>query len=153
MTGEVSVKIKISIWRDFIPLRTLILNRDEGQGHIVLSDDSDLQQEIYTWQTREDPFGGIPDDRDRQKLRELLIDRFAASKLPKNRRLKELDDFLAMSLSIISSGRAEWMVSQDAPFDDDITPYRINSLISFHNHIEWLQDVFADQPGVSMSVR
>ena len=49
-------KIKLSVWRDFAPSRALILRQDGEEGYHVLANESDLQQEVYTWHMREEPF-------------------------------------------------------------------------------------------------
>jgi hypothetical protein len=41
----------------------------------VITGDSEIQQEVFSWQMREDPFDGILGDADRAKLRELLFER------------------------------------------------------------------------------
>ena len=58
----------------------MLLSEGSDAPQKLLSPDSELQQEVCTWQTREDPFGGIPDEAARQRLRELLIERFAPAR-------------------------------------------------------------------------
>jgi hypothetical protein len=64
-----------------------------------------------------------------------------------------LTEFLDEAQRVINVGQAEWTVSQDAPFDDEDVPYRLNPLLALKLHLEWLASIFRDQPGVSVSVR
>jgi hypothetical protein len=118
-----------------------------------MAGESDLQQEIYTWQTKEDPFAGISDEGARGKLRSLLFDRFEASQPPANRAITSLKDFIDAADAIIERKEAEWMVSLDAPFEDEDTPYRINPLLALNQHLDWLVSTFSGQPGISVSIR
>ena len=153
VTADSLNKIKLSLWRDFVPNRALMLRHGDNEGHQVLAGESDLQQEVYTWYTREDPFGGVSDEDSRMRLRESLIDRFEASQPPSKRRIEALTEFLDEAQRVINVGQAEWTVSQDAPFDDEDVPYRLNPLLALKLHLEWLASIFRDQPGVSVSVR
>jgi hypothetical protein len=145
-------KIKLSVWRDFVPSKALIL-RQNGVEHQVLASESDLQQEVYTWQMREDPFGGVFDEGARARLREFLVDRFEASQPPSKRRFDALADFLDEAQRVIDADQAEWTVSQDAPLDDEDVPYRLNPLLALKLHLEWLKNTFSARPGVSVSIR
>lgn len=140
------------MWRDFVPSRQLLLQDAAGLAPRVLSSESSLQQEVYVWQTREDPFSGIADDAARHDLRDLLVERFAAAKPPSARRFPAIDAFLDRAQRLLDSGGAEWTVSQDAADDED-QPARLNTLLALKNHIEWLRSVFSEQPGVSVLVR
>ena len=153
MASESLTKFKLSVWRDFVPSKALILRQDGGKGRQVLANESELQQEVYSWHTREDPFGGVSDEDARIRLRELLVDRFEASQPPANRRVEMLIEFLNEAQRVIDAGHAEWTVSQDAPVDDEEAPYRLNPLLALSLHIEWLMSSFSGQPGVSVSVR
>ena len=104
------------------------------------------------WQTREDPFAGVADDESRRKLRELLIERFAAAKPPSERRFSRLTDFIVEATRQIEADGAEWTVSQEAGDDDD-QPVRLNTLLAVRNHLDWLCQTFAEQPGVSVLIR
>jgi hypothetical protein len=146
-------KIKLSVWREFVPNRALILRHGDNVGHEVLGGESDLLQEVYTWRTREDPFGGVSDDGSRMRLRESLIDRFEASQPPSKRRIEALKEFLVEAQRVIDAGQAEWTVSQDGPSEDEDAPYRLNPLLALKLHLEWLATIFGGQPGVSVSVR
>lgn len=153
MVGDLHTKLRISVWRDFTPPKALTLRGRTGDGHYLLTNDAELQQEVFTWQMREDPFGGISDELKRKKLREFLVDRFQASHPPARRRVEALRDFLKEVDLVMDSGEVEWMVSQDAPAEDEEDPYKVNPLLALKLHLEWILESFAGQPGVSVSIR
>jgi hypothetical protein len=152
LNTESPIKLKISVWRDFVPNRALSLRGEDEEGHRVLNAESELQQEVYSWQMNEDPFGGVEDQSVRSKLRELLFDRFEASQSPSKRRVEALSTFVEEAQRVIDAGHAEWTMSQDAP-DDEEVPYRLNPLLALKLHLEWLANSFSGQPGVSVSIR
>jgi hypothetical protein len=146
-------KIKFSVWRDFVPNKTLMLRQGDDEEHRLLAGGSDLQQEVYSFQVREDPFGGVSDEALRSRLRELLVDRFEASEPPSKRRFEVLHEFLDEAQRVIETNQAEWTVSQNPPVDDEEVPYRLSPLLALKLHLEWLTSIFGSQPGVSVSVR
>lgn len=153
MTLDSMVKLRLSIWRDFSPNRSLIYRQSADSEQHFLNGDSDLQQEIFSWQMREDPFSGISDPNVREELRSLLVDEFEPSRPPSERKVGALQRFLGVAASVVDRGEAEWAASQDAPIDDEEAPYRLNPLLAFKNHLDWLVHCFADEPGVSVSIR
>ncbi len=153
MATETSVKLKVSVWRDFVPSRAMLLRVAGEQDHRLLSGDAELQQEIFSWQMREDHLAGITDEGSRLKLRDLLMDRFDPSRPPSERRFEALREFLDEAATVVEGGGTEWTGSQDAPFDDEDSPYRLNPLLALRGHLDWLYAVFAGQPGVSVSIR
>lgn len=151
---ETSAKLVISIWRDFQPKVPLVLNPNDGSQPILLHSGSGLQEEIYSWQTKEDCFGCIGDEQVRAKLHAGLVTAFEASKPPQERRVELLRSFLEAASAAISSADAEWIASADAPgVDDEDTPVMINPLQALALHLSWLYEVFSRQPGVSILVR
>ena len=152
MSGESSIKLKLSVWRDFVPSKSLVLRAASGADQQI-SVDSDIQQEIFCWHMREDPFGGVLDANVRVRLHELLIERFEASKPPSQRHFQAINDFLKEAMTVIDANQAEWTVSQDSPADDEDAPRRLNPLLGLVLHIKWLSESFAGQPGVSVSIR
>src|ERR1035441_9477950 len=69
-TADSLTKIKLSVWREFVPSRTLLFRQEGAQPRQVLAGEPDLQQEVYAWHMREDPFGGVSDEGARTRLRE-----------------------------------------------------------------------------------
>lgn len=147
------VKLKLSVWRDYIPSKALVLHRGVDAPRHLPSSDSALQQEIYCWHTREDPFAGISDDEIRAKLRSLLLDAFDPSLPPSERRFSSLRPFLEEASRAVNDQKSEWAISQDPPADDEEWPYRLNPLLALKLHLDWLTGCFLEQPGISVSVR
>jgi len=153
MVSESTAKLRISVWRDFAPSKALVFRGRDAQ-HQVLESDSDLQQEIYRWQLKEDPFSGVSDEDLRARLRIKLVEVFEPSRPPGERRWSALKEFLDEATAALGGGHAEWTASQDAPLDDDDeVPYELNPLLALVLHLKWLSDMFSEQPGVSVSIR
>jgi hypothetical protein len=153
VSAESIVKLKLSVWRDFAPGRPLSLWRGDQNEQQVISGDSEIQQEIFSWQMREDPFDGVLEEEDRARLRAVLLDRFEPSSNPSDRRVERLDEFVVEADRILDGGNAEWTISLDPPQEDEDAPYRLNPLLALRNQIEWLISSFGGIPGLSVSVR
>ena len=153
MTVDTSVKLRLSIWRDFVPRRTLALPNDEDGVHQVLTSESSLQEEVYSWHLREDPFAGIPDDEIRRRLRASLLQPLEASRPPSERRLAVLDDFVVEAEKAIAAGDAGFAPSQDPSSDDQDAPGEVHALLALTLHLKWLSRCFANRPGISVSIR
>lgn len=153
MSAESIVKLKLSVWRDFAPGRPLSLWKGDQNEQHVISGDSEIQQEIFSWQMREDPFDGVLDEQDRAQLRAVLLDRFEPSISPNERGVERLDEFVAEADRILNGSNAEWTISLDPPQEDEDAPYRLNTLLALRNQIEWLIGSFGGIPGLSVSVR
>ena len=152
MAVETRVRLKLSIWRDFVPGRRLDLRDDEGNTHQRAGSESSLQEEVYSWHLWEDFRDGIADDETRQRLEEQLH-RLAPSHQPSERRLSVLDDFIAEARQAIASGKAEFSPVQNPPVGDEDAPNAINALLALTLHLEWLSRCFANRPGISVSIR
>lgn len=151
--GSETVKLRLSVWREFTPESTLTQWRAASSELANLTATSDLQREVYSWQMKDDPFGGISDEGSRLKLHDLLLRQYSSSRAPEERRVATLNPFLDEADRIIAKGASEWTISQDAPEDDEDAPYMINPLLALKMHLEWISASFAGQPGVSISIR
>lgn len=149
---ETSVKLRISVWRDFNPKRTVVGQDSSNQGQGLMIPDN-LQEEVYSWQTLEDPFGGVADVTVRNQLRSHLFDRLAPSQPPAERRLTVLDEFITSAEKALAAGHAEWTTSQASATEDDELADKVDSLLALTLHLRWLSRCFADRPGISVSVR
>ena len=150
--AEMSIPLRLSIWRNFAPKRSILTQGPQNPGPQVLDSDN-LQEEIYTWQTAEALFDGITDEDVRQDLRGKLIDRLNVSLPPSERRIGVLNEFIKSAETAHASGKSEWTTSQSSLNDDEETADKINSLLAVTLHLKWLSDCFADRPGISVSVR
>ena len=151
---NVSPQFRLSIWRHFIPKRTLVVQDLPNSTKQVTNTDN-LQEEVYSWQTSEHPFDGVADDAVRVNLRNYLMERLNDSLPPSERGIGVLDKFIEEAEKAIESGTTEWIVSQGRPGSEDAagTADRINSLLALTLYLKWLSRCFADRPGISVSVR
>ena len=153
MDGDSGVNLTLSIWRDFMPARPLTLPGDEGWQ--LLDSKSGLQEEVYSWQLREDAFAGVSDDATRTDLRDRLLGRLAYSKPPAERRLSVLEEFVKAAEASIASGSATFAPSGSRPDDDSADKIQIeaNPLLALTTHLKWILACFRNRPGISVSVR
>jgi hypothetical protein len=130
MSPESTAKLRISVWRDFTPRKALVFRGKDSQ-HQVLETDSDLQQEIYRWQLKEDAFSGVSNSDRRIRLRMKLVEVFDPARPPAERRWSALNEFIDEAMAALGEGQAEWTASQDASADDeDEVPYELNPLLA-----------------------
>ena len=153
MTPE-SRPLKISIWKDYVPNRTLIARDsqvDDGVSKLVNRDN--LQEEIYSWQTSEAPFDGVSDVNVRGELHHLLLERLNPSCPPSKRRIRVLEEFVSKAETEIATQRVEWALGQSPIDGDDEGVAPVNSLLALTLHIRWLVECFENRPGISVSVQ
>ena len=150
---ETSSPLRISIWKSFIPRRTVIA-LDKQNNSLQVVDGDNLQEEVYSWYTLESPFDGIADGEVRRKLREKLVERLNTSRPPSERSIDVLKEFIFdAEEAIIESDKVEWTSSQSGIGDDEDYADRINSLLAIILHLKWLTECYADCPNISVSVR
>lgn len=148
---ETSSPLRISIWKRFIHNRSLI---DSGETDMrQMLDLDNLQEEVYSWQTPENPFDGIADESTRAELRKMLIDDLNVSKPPSQRGVQILSEFVSASRAAIMAEKVEWTVSQGMSENEEDFEGHLNTLLSFTLHLNWLVECFSDRPGISVSVR
>lgn len=146
------MKLKLSIWRDFVPGRRLDSWDEKENTHRIVGSESALQEEVYSWHLWEDFRGGITDIEARRRL-EKQLHRLDPSHPPSERRLGVLDDFIAEARKTIESGVSELSPILNPPIGDEDAPSTINALLALTLHLEWLSRCFADRPGMSVSIR
>lgn len=151
MTAEAVAKFRLSVWREYTPIRSLVVH-DQHQPPRLLSASEDLQEEIYRWSLPDDPFAGVSQEECRASLKAKLVDEFNPTRPPKNRRVQALDAFLEEAEGLLSDGRSEWTVSQSGERSDG-SPIYVNALLSLTIHLKWLRNMFVEQPGISLSIR
>lgn len=155
MLSDSNTKWTLTIWRDFLPARPLVLPSD--QGNKVLGSDSGLQEQVYSWRMREDPFAGIPDEEARKDLHDRLVSALERSKPPADRHLGVLKDFVHAAEDLIEAGKVSWSPNQSRSDEDadheDGSQVPINSLLALTTHLKWILACFGDRPGISVLVR
>ena len=156
MAEGTSVKFTLTIWRDFVPPRPLAINT-QGDGRQVFDSNSGLQEQVYSWQLREDALAGVADDQSRKELHEHLVGRLADSNPPSERRLDVLRDFIDVAERVMSAGDVS-CVQSESRFDENAeneehNRVEVNSLLALTIHLKWVVACFGDRPGISVSVR
>lgn len=153
MAIDNSPKLRVSLWRDIRPKRTLAY-RSSGDPDVRLFHRNDqLQEEVFAWEVGDALLNGVTDDDLRARIRGSLFDVFAVSISPSERACVKLSNFFEAAKAALASGKAEWSDSEDLAFEDEPDPYRVNMLLAFYNQMRWLHEMFKDEPSVSISVR
>lgn len=147
MTLEANTHRVLSIWRRFTPSRRL-LSADEARS---LEQDSDLHEEVYSWQLREPVLAGVESDQDRDELTAILA-RLGVEHSPDKRSLAVLQEFVALALQVVESGGSSSVASQSSSDAEEDAP-EIDALLALTLHLKWLIACFAGRPGISVSVR
>ncbi|MCY3839720.1 MAG: hypothetical protein OXH09_13885 [Gammaproteobacteria bacterium] len=150
-SDEPSVSLTLSIWRDFVPSRTLALRLDVHPQ--LLDAESGLLEEVYTWRLREDAFAGIADDQTRLDLHDRLVRALDVAKPPDERRLGVLADFVSAAEAAVTAQSVSWTPIHGLSSDDQSTPIEFNALLALTVHLKWLLACFGNRPGMSVSIR
>lgn len=151
-----AAKLKVAIWKSFVPETALILASSASESDIgpsvreLSSDSAGLHREVYAWRMSEDPLGGVVEADDRDELTSLLRDALGMQVQPNERSISNLRAFLARAGKVLDGG-VEWSGSQSAASEDE--EHRLNALLALSNHLEWLAAVFDEQPSISVTVR
>ena len=156
MPTDTSVKLTLSIWRDFVPSRPTAFIADE-ESRQVFDADSILQKEVYSWRLREDVFAGILDDETRRCLHKRLVEQLSDSKDPSERRLEVLRGFVDASQKAIVAGQVRPVPSEsriNGEFEaEELDQIEVNSLLALTIHLKWIIACFDKRPGISVLVR
>lgn len=153
MATDSSPKMRVSLWRDFRPERTLAYRAGSEPDAKFFQRDDQLQEEVFALHVGEGVLNGVADDDLRARITECLTKDFAPQLPPSQRACRKLKGFFEAARLAIDSGAAEWSDSEDPAFDDEPDPYRVNMLLAFYNQMLWLHEMFKDEPGISISVR
>jgi hypothetical protein len=153
MATDSPPKMRVSLWRDFRPERTLAYKAGGAPDAKFFQRDDQLQEEVFALHVGEGVLNGVADDDLRATITACLTEDFAPALPPSERACRKLERFFEAAQKAIESGKAEWSYSEDPAFDDEPDPYRVNMLLAFYNQLLWLHEMFKDEPGVSISVR
>ena len=153
MATDSPPKMRVSLWRDFRPERTLAYKAGGASDAKFFQRDDQLQEEVFALHVGEGVLNGVADDDLRATITACLTEDFAPALPPSERTCRKLERFFEVAQKAIESGKAEWSYSEDPAFDDEPDPYRVNMLLAFYNQMLWLHEMFKDEPGVSISVR
>lgn len=151
--GTESTQAWLSIWRNFAPTAPLAVQDAEASWRIV-TPDSRLQEQVYSWPLPTDPFGGIDDEIVRDDLREALFDRLDVSLPPMQRGISVLGEFVERAEHAVREGHAGPLLTDPTPTAPSThTPLEPNPLLALAVHLKWLVRCFGDRPNVSVTIR
>ena len=150
--GDENTQARLSIWRNFDPTHPLAMS-DEQAGWRVVTRDSGLQAEVYSWPLPHNPFAGVADEQMQRDLHEALFDRLNVSLPPAKRRLTSLRDFVDKAEEAIEGGQTEALPSTASSAGSSEVAAEPNPLLALMLHLKWLVQCFEDRPGVSVSIR
>ena len=157
MIPEPIAQARLSVWRDFTPTAAtaaLALQNVEA-GWRLVTRESGLQEEVYSWPLPPDPFGGIDDENVRDDLRKALLDRLVDVSLPPTQRgVDVLCEFVVKAERAIKEGHLRPLPSgsaSEAPSTH--IPLEPDPLLALTVHIKWLVQCFGDRPNVSVTIR
>ena len=107
-------------------------------------------EEAYIWTPAANVLDSITDYDAREKLNEMLVVRFSPDKPVDERKVNDLQNVLIFIKELIAGKKSEWS-SCSQKYDDSLI--QANLLLSFLNHVEWICDIFANVPGISITIR
>ena len=108
-----SSNLKVSVWNAFEPGTALIMattevrGTDEAQPTVceLTTESSGLQKEVFGWRMLEDPFGGIVDGEERERLKTALFGAMGIGVDPKKRSIAALRSFVEDANRVLAAGR------------------------------------------------
>lgn len=148
---DISAGFRVTIWRPYTPVRALTLKDAGSENMTLLGPEAVLQQEAFTFQPKEDVWGGLVDSDAREALSVRFISDFEPVRPPSERGLDRLAAFLVDLREALPKG--EWASSGQQLDEDSEQAVRLNPLLAFYSHLAWMYDTFKDTPGASVSVR
>lgn len=148
-----STQAWLSIWRNFAPSAPLAV-QDAAASWRIVTTDSKLQEEVYSWPLPTDPFGCIDEEGVRDDLREALFDRLDVSLPPEGRGIVVLREFVEKAERAVHEGHAGPLPANSASTAPSThTPLEPNPLLALAVHLGWLVRCFGDRPNVSVTIR
>ena len=136
---------RITFWRPSRWERALLDIEEGGPADV-----SRFLEEAYTWEPAESIWDSLV-KADTDRMRELLVEGFSPDKPLEKREIRSFRSVLEEIERIVADGRAEWKDCQQTDESGDVN-LRANLLLSFLHHLTWICNVFADVPGISITV-
>ncbi len=161
--------LKLSAWRPVRSQQELHYSHvKSGSDHnslITVGDEqsksfsfskNNLFEQIYSWSTREDVWGGICGEEIRVELKDLLFSSFSEGLSPAERGTSRMAHFLGkLSETIMQPGATDWMFCEQV--NDEIgyetMPLRISPTVALFHHLSWVYETFHSVPSISFTVR
>ncbi len=125
---------------------------DKDPASLVPYQNEQLQEETFSWETRED-FSGSLTQVDAGSLRVALFDAFAPHLPPPERSVRKLKAAIDV-LRNGSRGTSGWGDAlSTGPYEGEQVNVRANPALSLLHHLRWVFDVFHNVPDASVTVR
>jgi hypothetical protein len=100
-------KLRISLWRDFRPERTLAYKASGAPDAKVFQRDDHLQEEVFAWHVSEGVLNGVADDELRAKIAACLTEDFAPALPPSDRACRRVGKFFSTGHRVGEGGMVE----------------------------------------------
>ncbi|MFM0072532.1 hypothetical protein PQQ86_15355 [Paraburkholderia sediminicola] len=156
MTNDTTASLKITVWRAYRPGKALAMYAPSGSNPIIntsFSTDTWLHREVFSWQAREDIWGGLEDDENRVLLMEKLRDEFDALLPPVERNIAKFGRLVEELRPIATSKTSKWTASRQNDPEDPAIVFGINALLAFYNQVAWIYGIFRNAPDASVTIR
>lgn len=153
VASDGAIGLKVTVWRRYSPERTIIHSTDKEATYF--SPDERLLQDVFSWQVREDVWGGFTDTEVAQSLSTRFASAFDPFLPPNQRDFGTFKAVLSELSAAATSPNSYWASSaqqKDTDEDSDAST-RVNPLLAFYNQLHWIYEVFKDVPGASITVR
>jgi hypothetical protein len=155
MNNETTASLRITIWRAYRPARALAVYTSGAMPvvSVTSSADAPLHREVFSWQAREDIWGGLDDDKTRLELMEKFRTDFDALLPPADRTIDKFGRLLDELRPVATSNASKWTASSQTDTDDPSVNYGVNALLAFYNQMAWVYKMFKNAPDASVTVR
>lgn len=148
-----SPRYSLSIWGAFDPPNEILVNATESQRQVMIDPGAPvvLVERVYAWSVQDDPLVGVLDVEARTRL-QASLDSLKINEPCRMRTIADLQSLVDEARRILGGPMVSWSPSS-TPTEPPGEGHRINSLLAFTKHLEWLIDVFKDVPHTWVSLR
>lgn len=143
---------RLSIWQSFRPIHSLIYSSENDDDNGIALNEHNLLEEIYTWNPDMDILSGVADEDIRKNLHDSFFVGFSRNLSPQVRGFDKLKNVLAfLKETLANPDSLRWTNSDQSVVGDDSISLRCIPLIALHLHLMWLNEVYGDKPGLSIT--
>ena len=148
-----SPRYSLSIWGAFDPPNEMLFNATESQRQVIIDPGGAvaLVERVYVWSVQDDPLAGVVDVDARTRL-QARLDSLKIDEPCRMRTIADLQSLVDEARRILGGPMVSWSPSL-TPTEPRGEGHRLNSLLAFTKHLEWLIDVFKDVPHTWVSLR
>ncbi len=150
------VQLRLEVWRPARPDKRLLYEGPDDGGQCLNELQADhLHEQVYGWRLFGDVWTSLGTDEPANAIKKKLTVGFRPSLPPKERGFDEMRSVVKeMSTYLADAENRRWQDWEQLTDEDDPdSTYRVQPLLSFCHHLQWLCDVFQDVPGASVTIR